>query len=154
MPLEKQDRSRWDRQLIEEGLALVRDSLRKPGKYALQATIAALHAEAPDYVATDWRQIVSLYDELARLWPSPVVALNRAVARGYADGPQTAQAALEPLIAHPQLAGYEYLPAARAHFLAELGRTRDARAAYDEAILLTGIDIEREFLVAKRNALG
>lgn len=154
VPLEDQDRSRWDRELIEEGLALVRDSLRKPGRYALQAAIAAVHAEAPDYVATDWRQIVGLYDELSRIWPSPVVALNRAVALGYAAGPESGLAALDPLVAHPQLAGYEYLPAARAHFLAELGRTREARAAYDEAILLTGNDIEREFLIAKRTALG
>ncbi|MFF3665746.1 RNA polymerase sigma factor [Microtetraspora malaysiensis] len=154
VPLENQDRTRWDRELIDEGLALVRDSLRRPGKYALQAAVAALHAEAPDYAATDWRQIVGLYDELARLWPSPVVSLNRGVALGYADGPESALAALDQLTAQPQLAGYEYLPAARAHFLAELGRTCDARAAYDEAILLTGNDIERAFLVAKRNALG
>jgi RNA polymerase sigma factor (sigma-70 family) len=153
IPLEDQDRARWDRELIEEGLALVRDSLRKPGKYALQAAVAAVHAEAFDYAATDWRQIVGLYDELTRVWSSPVVALNRAVALGYADGPESALAAMDPLLAHPQLAGYEYLPAARAHFLAELGRAREARAAYDEAILLTGNDIEREFLITKRTAL-
>ncbi|MFC5186866.1 RNA polymerase sigma factor [Actinomadura harenae] len=154
VPLEHQDRTRWDRELIDEGLALVRDAMRRPGKYALQAAIAALHAEAPDYATTDWRQIVGLYDELARLWPSPVVSLNRGVALGYAEGPESALAALDQLIALPQLAGYEYLPAARAHFLAELGRTGDARAAYDEAILLTGNDVERAFLVAKRDALG
>ncbi|MFI1918720.1 RNA polymerase sigma factor [Nocardia sp. NPDC020380] len=151
--LADQDRSAWNRELIAEGLALVPHSLRRPGKYALQAAIAALHAEAPSYDATDWRQIVGLYDELARVWPSPVVALNRAVALGYAEGPEPALAALDELMAHPLLATYEYLPAARAHFLAELGRTDEARAAYDEAILLTGNDIEREFVARKREAL-
>jgi RNA polymerase sigma-70 factor (ECF subfamily) len=153
VPLERQDRSRWNRELIAEGLALVHDSLRHPGKYALQAAIAAVHAEAAGYDATDWRQIVGLYDELARRWPSPVVALNRAVALGYADGPGPALAALDTLTAHPQLAAYEYLPAARAHFLAQLGRADEARAAYDEAILLTGNDIEREFLARKRDTV-
>jgi RNA polymerase sigma-70 factor (ECF subfamily) len=153
VPLERQDRSRWNRELIAEGLALVHDSLRHPGKYALQAAIAAVHAEAAGYDATDWRQIVGLYDELARRWPSPVVALNRAVALGYADGPGPALAALDALTAHPQLAAYEYLPAARAHFLAQLGRADEARAAYDEAILLAGNDIEREFLARKRDTV-
>jgi RNA polymerase sigma factor (sigma-70 family) len=153
VPLERQDRSRWNRELIAEGLALVHDSLRHPGKYALQAAIAAVHAEAAGYDATDWRQIVGLYDELARRWRSPVVALNRAVALGYAEGPGPALAALDTLTAHPQLATYEYLPAARAHFLAQLGRADEARAAYDEAILLTGNDIEREFLARKRDTV-
>ncbi len=153
VPLERQDRTRWNRPQITEGLALVKDSLRQPGKYALQAAIAAVHAEALDYDATDWHQIVGLYDELGRRWPSPVVALNRAVALGYADGPAPALAALDDLAAHPQLATYEYLPAARAHFLAELGRVDEARAAYDEAILLTGNDIEREFLARKRDTV-
>ncbi|GAA4401843.1 RNA polymerase sigma factor [Tsukamurella soli] len=151
--LERQDRTRWDRELIAEGLALVHGSLRRPGPYALQAAIAAVHAEADGYDATDWRQIVGLYDELARRWPSPIVALNRAVALGYADGPRPALDALDALAAHPQLAAYEYLPAARAHFLGRLGRLDEARAAYDEAILLAGNDVEREFLVRKRDAV-
>lgn len=153
VPLERQDRDRWNRDLIAEGLALVRDSLRRPGKYALQAAIAAVHAEAADYDTTDWRQIVGLYDELARRWPSPVVALNRAVAVGYADGPGPALEALDALTADPQLAAYEYLPAARAHFLAQLGLADKARAAYDEAILLAGNDVEREFLARKRDTV-
>ncbi len=151
--LERQDRTRWDRELIAEGLALVHDSLRRPGRYALAAAIAAVHAEADCYDATDWRQIVGLYDELARRWPTPVVALNRAVALGYAEGPGAALDALDALAAHPQLVAYEYLPAARAHFLARLGRAEEARVAYDEAILLAGNDVEREFLVRKRDAV-
>ena len=153
VPLERQDRRRWNQELIAEGLALVPESLRRPGKYALQAAIAAVHAEAVTYQATDWRQIIGLYDELARCWPSPVAALNRAVALGYVDGPGPALDALDALAADPQLAAYEYLPAARAHFLAELGRADEARAAYDEAILLAGNDVEREFLVRKRDAV-
>ncbi|RJO73312.1 sigma-70 family RNA polymerase sigma factor [Nocardia panacis] len=151
--LADQDRANWDRELIVEGLALVRDSLRDPGKYALQAAIAAVHAEAADHDVTDWRQIVGLYDELAKVWPSPVVSLNRAVALGYAEGPAPALAALDSLTEHPQLLAYEYLPAARAHFLAQLGHADQARAAYDEAILLAGNDIERAFLARKRDDL-
>jgi RNA polymerase sigma factor (sigma-70 family) len=153
VPLERQDRSRWNQDMIAEGIALVHDSLRRPGRYALQAAIAAVHADAAGHDTTDWRQIVGLYDELGHRWSSPVVALNRAVAVGYADGPGPALAALDILTTDPQLASYEYLPAARAHFLAELGRTDEARAAYDEAILLTGNDVEREFLARKRDAV-
>ncbi|MEV6767357.1 sigma-70 family RNA polymerase sigma factor [Nocardia sp. NPDC051030] len=153
VPLEHQDRTRWNRALITEGLALVHDSLRNPGKYALQAAIAAVHAESPGHEVTDWPQILGLYNELARRCPSPVVDLNRAVALGYAEGPEPALAALNALATHPQLATYEYLPAARAHFLTQLGRADEARAAYDEAILLAGNDIEREFLARKRDAI-
>uniref|UniRef100_UPI001FDF0328 tetratricopeptide repeat protein n=1 Tax=Nocardia concava TaxID=257281 RepID=UPI001FDF0328 len=126
---------------------LVRESLRRrPGRYALEAAIAAVHAEAPTYADTDWDEIVGLYGVLVQLWPSPVVALNRAVAIGFARGAQAGLAALDELAAEPQLAGYGYLAAARGHFLAELGRTGEARTAYEEAMLLTGNTAERHFL--------
>ncbi|WP_051756339.1 RNA polymerase sigma factor [Nocardia sp. NRRL WC-3656] len=145
--LADQDRTRWDREEIGQGIALVRFALgRRPGRYALQAAIAAVHAEAPSYDATDWQEIRGLYDVLSRIWPSPVVALNRAVAIGMAGDPAAGFAALDALATEPQLAGYSYLPAARAHFLAELGRLDEARLAYSEALLLTENAAEREFL--------
>ncbi|WP_280358366.1 RNA polymerase sigma factor [Nocardia otitidiscaviarum] len=120
-----------------------------PGRYALQAAIAAVHAESPSYADTDWRDILGLYDILIQRWPSPVVALNRAVALGMAEGPAAGVAALEPLTAEPQLAAYPYLPAARAHFLAQLGRTDAARLAYEEAILLADNAPQRRYLAAE-----
>lgn len=120
-----------------------------PGRYALQAAIAAVHAESPSYAATDWRDILGLYDILVQRWPSPVVALNRAVAVGMAEGPEAGLAALETLTAEPRLATYPYLPAARAHFLAELGRTDAARLAYEEAILLADNGPQRNYLAAE-----
>lgn len=153
--LSEQDRDRWDRGQIAEGIALVRAALsRNPGRYALQAAIAAVHAEAPSYDETDWREIAGLYDVLISVWPSPVVALNRAVALGMAQGPETGLAALDELAAEPQLAGYGYLAAARAHFLAELGRAPEARTAYEEAILLTENDAERAFLASRLAEMG
>src|SRR5205807_6152440 len=123
--LEEQDRSRWDAAAIAEGVALVREALRRrpPGRFALQAAIAAVHAEAPRWEDTDWHEIVALYDLLRKRWPSPVVALNRAVAVGLADGPAAGLAEPEPLGNEPQLARYGYLAAARADFLRRLGRT-------------------------------
>ncbi len=156
--LEDQDRSQWDTGAIFEGVALVRDALRHrpPSRYALQAAIAAVHAEAPSWAETDWREVVALYGVLGEIWPSPVVALNRAVAIGFADGPAAGLAALERLGAEPQLAGYGYLAAARADFLRRLGRQDEACAAYAEALHLTSNAVEREFLQdrleATRNA--
>jgi len=146
--LEEQDRARWDRDEIAAGVALVRESLRRrpPGRFALQAAIAAVHAEAPRWEDTDWREIVALYDVLAQVWPSPVVALNRAVAVGMADGPADGLAAVEALGDEPQLAGYGYAAAARADFLRRLGRLQEARASYEEALLLTENEVERAFL--------
>jgi RNA polymerase sigma-70 factor, ECF subfamily len=154
--LEEQDRARWDRAAIAEGVALVREALRArpPSRYALQAAIAAVHAESPSWDDTDWAEIVALYGVLTRLWPSPVVALNRAVAVGFARGPDAGLAALDELAAEPQLAGYGYLPAARADLLRRLGRVGEAREAYTEALLLTGNAAEREFLAARLRALG
>jgi RNA polymerase sigma-70 factor (ECF subfamily) len=152
--LADQDRDRWDHAQIAEGITLLREAFRQePGRYALEAAIAAVHAEAPSYAATPWAEIVALYDVLRQVWPSPVVALNRAVAVGFAQGPLCGLAALDELGAEPQLAGYGYLPAARAHFLVELGRVEQARAAYQEAILLTGNATEREFLATRLDAL-
>ena len=149
--LADQDRRRWDRAEIDEGIGLVRQALRArpPSRFALQAAIAAVHAEAPSWESTDWAEIVALYDVLAQLWPSPVVALNRAVAVGFAAGPLAGLAALDELATEPQLAGYGYLPAARADFLAKLGRVEDARLAYTEALHYTDNAVERDFLSAR-----
>ncbi|MCV2489314.1 RNA polymerase sigma factor [Geodermatophilus sp. YIM 151500] len=154
--LEDQDRARWDHRAIAEGAALVREALRArpPNRYALQAAIAAVHAESPTWDDTDWHEIVALYDVLVDVWPSPVVALNRAVAAGFAHGAATGLAALDALAAEPQLAGYGYLPAARADFLRRLGRVDEARLAYREALLLTENSVERDFLAGRLRELG
>lgn len=153
--LADQDRNRWDHRAIDEGVALVRDALRMHprSRYALQAAIAAVHAEAPSWDSTDWAEIVGLYDVLATVWPSPVVALNRAVAVGFASGPAAGLAALDELAAEPQLAAYGYLASARAEFLRRLGRNDEARTAFQEALLLTENDVEREFLAERLASL-
>lgn len=149
--LSEQDRTRWDRRLIEEGVALLTDALRRrpPTRYAVEAAIAAVHAEAPTWQDTDWTEIVGLYDVLRRLWPSPVVELNRAVAVGLRDGPRAGLDALAPLSDEPALAGYGYLAAARADFLRRLGQWPHAAEAYEEALLLTGNQAERGFLTQR-----
>jgi len=154
--LEDQDRSRWDRQAISEGVALVREALhrRPPGRYALMAAIAAVHAEAPSWSETDWGEVLALYDLLVGIWPSPVVALNRAVALGLARGPEAGLRAVDALAGEPQLAGYAYLAAARADFLRRLGRVEEARAAYRGALELTENGIERDFLASRLRQLG
>jgi RNA polymerase sigma factor (sigma-70 family) len=154
--LADQDRARWDTAKIAEGTALVREALtqRPPGRFTLMAAIAAVHDEAPAFGDTDWPQIVGIYDLLMRSWPSPVVELNRAVAVGFANGPAAGLGALDALAASPELAGYGYLAAARADFLRRLGRTGEARLAYEEALLLTGNAVEREFLATRLDQLG
>jgi RNA polymerase sigma-70 factor (ECF subfamily) len=154
--LSEQDRTRWDAAEITEGLGLVREALhrRPPGRYALMAAIAAVHAEAPTWSATDWSELVGLYDLLVIIWPSPVVALNRAVAVGFAEGPGAGLKALDELAGEPQLASYAYLPSARADFLKRLGRIDEAGAAYAEALALTDNDVEREFLRARLDETG
>jgi RNA polymerase sigma-70 factor (ECF subfamily) len=146
--LAEQDRSQWDRGAIAEGAALVTDALRggRPGRFALQAAIAALHAEAPRYGDTDWPQILLLYDRLIQVWTSPVVALNRAVVLAMVEGPQAGLAKMESLGRDGSLAGYRYLPAARADLLRQLGRRAEAAQAYREALELTGNQAERDFL--------
>jgi RNA polymerase sigma factor (sigma-70 family) len=153
--LSEQDRSQWDRDAIADGVALVRSALRArpPSRYALQAAIAAVHAEAPSWDQTDWAEIVALYGVLGEIWPSPVVALNRAVAVGFAQGAAAGLAALDALTGEPQLAGYSYLAASRADFLRRLGRTAEAREAYTEALHLTTNEVERAFLTDRLAAL-
>jgi len=149
--LEEQDRSQWDRDAIAEAHELIVAGLRggNPGRYVLQAAIASLYAEAPSYHETDWAQIVQLYDALLRVWPSPVVALNRTVPLAMVAGPEVALSELELLEAEPQLAGYRYLPAVKADLLRRLGRTEEAVEAYREALALTDNEAEREFLTGR-----
>ena len=147
--LEDQDRSLWDQAEIAEGLALVDDTLRKPGRpssYAVQAAIAALHARAPRYDATDWPQIVGLYEVLLRLHPSPVVELNHAAAVSMVDGPARALDLLDALTARGTLTGYHLLPAVRADVLRRLGRREEARAAYRDALALAKLEPELRLL--------
>jgi RNA polymerase sigma-70 factor, ECF subfamily len=115
----------------------------------LQAAIASLHAVAPSHAATDWRQVVGLYDRLLVVWPSPVVALNRAVALSMADGPEAALAEVDRLERDDRLAGYHYLPAIRADLLRRLGRREEAAQAYRAALGLVENSAEREFLAAR-----
>jgi RNA polymerase sigma-70 factor (ECF subfamily) len=149
--LEEQDRSRWDRAAIEEGTRLVTEALRggRPGRFALQAAIAAVHAEAPSYAETDWPQLLQLYGALLRAWPSPVVALNRAVVLAMVDGPAAGLAEMTDLERDGRLAGYRYLPAARADLLRRLGRFSDAAAAYRSALDLADNAAERAFLAGR-----
>ncbi|HEY2278603.1 MAG TPA: DUF6596 domain-containing protein, partial [Streptosporangiaceae bacterium] len=149
--LSEQDRTRWDRQLISEGTGLLTDALRRgaPTRYAVEAAIAATHAEAPAWPDTDWAEITALYDVLRQLWPSPVVELNRAVAIGLRDGPAAGLDALGPVLADPALATYGYLSAARADFLRQLGHWPEAVQAYEEALALTGNQAERAFLTER-----
>jgi RNA polymerase sigma-70 factor (ECF subfamily) len=153
--LSEQDRTNWDRTAIAEGVSLVRQALRHrpPGRFALMAAIAAVHAEAPSWDATDWREIVGLYDLLVTVWPSPVVALNRAVALGLAEGPEAGLGALRQLGTDPVIATYPYLAASRADFLRRLGRHDEARLAYQEALLLSENRVERDFFTRRLSEL-
>ncbi|MGH6656614.1 MAG: RNA polymerase sigma factor [Actinocrinis sp.] len=174
--LEDQDRALWDQAMIDEGKTLAAESLRgtrdHPARYGLQAAIAALHAEARTYQDTDWRQIIGLYDVLLRVWPSPVVALNRAVARAMCDGPAAGLADIEALERTAAATGtgitdrgrehdgdraniaardntlstYRYLPAAKADLLRRLGRRAEAVRAYRDALALTEGTVERRFI--------
>jgi RNA polymerase sigma-70 factor (ECF subfamily) len=153
--LEDQDRARWDRGQIAEGAALVERALssRRFGPYTLQAAIAAVHAEAPDAAATDWAQVAGLYDVLARVNPSPVVALNRAVAVAMRDGPAAGLALIDAILAGGDLADYHLAHAARADLLRRLGRTAEARIAYGRALALARQEPERRFLARRLNDL-
>ena len=147
--LADQDRARWDRSLIAEATGLLDRALalRGPGPYQVQAAIAALHAEAPDYTRTDWNQIRLLYDRLQALTPSPVVLLNRAVATRYVVGPEAALAEITPLAA--ELDSYRLFHALRAGLLTGLGRDDEARAASERALALAGNPAERELLARR-----
>jgi RNA polymerase sigma-70 factor (ECF subfamily) len=153
--LADQDRSRWDRIAIGEGIGLLRQALthRSPSRFALMAAVAAVHDEARTWEDTDWSEIRGLYDLLLETWPSPVVAMNRAIATGFAHGPAEGLAELDRLALEPMLARYGYLAAARADFLRRLGRNAEAMVAYEEAVLLTENDAEREFLIAALDRL-
>jgi RNA polymerase sigma factor (sigma-70 family) len=153
--LSDQDRARWDRARIAEGLACLARAggLAAAGPYRLQAAIAACHARAPSWEATDWPGIVEIYDALAAVAPSPVVALNRAVAVGLAGGPEAGLAALDA-IESPALRDYHLLPSARADFLRRLGRRTEAAAEYRRALGLTDNAREKRFLASRLAELG
>jgi RNA polymerase sigma-70 factor (ECF subfamily) len=153
--LDAQDRSLWNRDQIAEGLGLVELTLssRRFGPYTLQAAIAAAHAEAPRAAATDWDRIVGLYDVLARVDPSPVVELNRAVAVAMRDGPLAGLVLIDALLARGDLSDYHLAHAARADLCRQLGRTADARASYERALALTRQEPERRFLQRRLDKL-
>lgn len=146
--LENQDRSLWNREQIAEGLALLEKALksRRFGAYTLQAAIVAVHAEAESAAATDWWQIVALYDRLLRIHPSPVVQLNRAVAIAMRDGPEAGLARIDAVLEQGELANYYLAHSARADMYRRLGRTSEARSSYERALALTQQEPERHFL--------
>lgn len=146
--LEQQDRSLWNPDLIREGLALVEGalSMKRIGPYTLQAAIAAVHAEASSAGETDWAQIVALYDLLMRPEPSPVIALNRAVAVAMRDGPAKGLELVDALLERSELTQYHLAHATRADFCRRLGETSDARSSYELALALTKQEPERRFL--------
>jgi RNA polymerase sigma-70 factor, ECF subfamily len=146
--LENQDRSLWNREQIAEGVALLQEALnsRRFGSYTLQAAIAAVHAQAESVGATDWRQIVAIYDQLLRIQPSPVVQLNRAVAVAMCDGPEAGLAQIDAVLEHGELADYYLAHSARADMYRRLGRMAEARSSYRQALALTQQVPERHFL--------
>jgi RNA polymerase sigma-70 factor (ECF subfamily) len=151
VPLAEQDRAGWNRALIDEGHDLVRECLatNRPGRYQILAAINAVHTDAPTAPDTDWSQVVALYDQLTRLDPSPIVALNRAVAVAELDGPNVALALVDPL----PLTGYHAWHATRADLLRRLGRSAEAKEAYDAAIAATRNSAERAYLSRRRGEL-
>jgi len=154
--LENQDRSLWNRDQIAEGLALVERALssRQFGPYTLQAAIAAVHAEAPNAASTDWARIVTLYNLLARVEPSPVVELNRAVAVAMRDGAEAGLALIDATLARGDLADYHLAHSARADLCRRLGRTAEARASYERALGLARLEPERRFLKRRLGELA
>ena len=154
-PLGEQDRGAWDAGLIAEGHRLVRERLAAgvaPGRYQIHAAINAVHTFARDVRDTDWSQVVALYDQLAHVDPSPVVALNRAIAVAELDGPEVALASVDRL--SDTLSGYHAFHATRADLLRRLGRSDQSRAAYDRAIDLAGNTAETAYLTRRRDQLG
>ena len=153
--LVEQDRGTWDAALIAEGHRLVRERLAArvaPGRYQILAAISAVHTSARDVRDTDWSQVVALYDQLVRIDPSPVIALNRAIAVAELDGPEVALAAVDRLA--DRLAGYHAYHVARADLLRRLGRSQESRAAYGQAIELAGNTAETAYLTRRRDQLG
>jgi len=154
--LENQDRSLWNRAQIAEGRSLVQRALnsRRFGPYTLQAAIAAVHAQAESVAATDWQQIVAIYDQLVRIQPSPVVHLNRAVAIGLRDGPEAGLAHIDAVLAQGELANYYLAHSARADMCRRLGKAAEARDSYEKALALTQQEPERQFLQERIRGLG
>jgi RNA polymerase sigma-70 factor (ECF subfamily) len=154
--LEEQDRSLWDRGALDEGRRLVVEAVRsaRPGRFTLQAVVAALHADASSYATTDWPALLRVYDALLEVWPTPVVALNRTVALAMVAGPAVALREVEALEAAGRLEGYRYLPATKADLLRRLGRYEEARAAYHAAIRLSDNGAERAFLARRLAEVG
>jgi RNA polymerase sigma-70 factor, ECF subfamily len=154
--LENQDRTLWNRDQIAEGKTLVERAIssRRFGVYTVQAAIAAVHAAAPHAAATDWAQMVAWYDVLVRLEPSPVVALNRAVAVAMRDSPLAGLQLIDAILARGDLLNYHLAHAARADLCRRLGRTADARASYQRALALAQQEPERRFLERRLRALG
>lgn len=152
--LADQDRSLWDRAMIDEGQAIVRECVRRgePGPYQLQAAIQAVHCDAGSFESTDWHQIIALYDHLFSIMPTPVVALNRAIALGEISNPDDALSALDAIA--PSLEDYHLMHAARGAALRRLGRTESATAAFEQAKQLATSDVDREFLALQIQALG
>lgn len=153
--LDEQDRSLWNRDQIGEGLALVERALKSRGfgPYTLQAAIAAVHAEAPSTLATDWRQIVGLYDVLLRIEPSPIIELNRAVAVAMRDGYEAGLTLVDAIMGRAQLTDYRFAHSTRADLCRRLGRTQDAMEAYQRALSLTRQEPERRFLLRRLSEL-
>jgi RNA polymerase sigma-70 factor (ECF subfamily) len=153
--LENQDRSLWNRGMIEDGLALVDRALssRRFGSYTLQAAIAAVHAEVSSNAATDWARIVGLFDLLLQVEPSPVVALNRAVAVAMRDGPEAGLVLINAILSRGELADYHLAHAAQADLYRRLGNNTQARIAYERALNLTQLEPERRFLERRLNEL-
>ncbi|MFG1910320.1 RNA polymerase sigma factor [Kribbella sp. NPDC048928] len=155
--LADQDRSRWDQQLLAEGVSRATTALRQGhGRFALQAAVAGLHMTSPSWERTDWRQVVRMYDAMLVSWPTPIVALNRAAAHSLVPGADLAAvlSELDALSNEPALALYAYLPAARADVLTRLGREAEAIKAYEQAIHLTANETERRFLTTRLNDLA
>jgi RNA polymerase sigma-70 factor (ECF subfamily) len=155
--LEEQDRTLWNQDQIAEGLLLVDEALRTPGRpdaYAVQAAIAALHAGAPSWQATDWPQIAGLYEVLLRIAPSPVIELNHAAAVAMVDGPARALDLVDALTARGSLDGYELVPAVRADLLRRLGHTGAAREAYQAALAATQLEPLRRYFARRLAELG
>jgi len=154
--LEDQDRSLWNREHIAQGLSLVQQALASGrfGPYTLQAAIAAVHSEAQTAAATDWSQITALYDALLRIEPSPIIELNRAVAVAMRDGPLAGLELIDALLARGELADYHLAHAARAEFCRRLGRTAEARAAFQQALALAKQEPERQFLTQRLTELS
>jgi RNA polymerase sigma-70 factor (ECF subfamily) len=153
--LDDQDRSLWKRDLIDEGIALVEQAVasRRFGHYTLEAAIAATHAEAPGAAATDWAQIVALYDALLSVNPSPVVELNRAVAVAMRNGPHAGLMLIDAILARGELEDYYLAHSARADFYRRLGKVEQARASYEKALELARPEVARRFLARRLTEL-